>query len=998
MNIWVKLLRQPVLVGLAAAALGLFGLASVVSLPVRSSPVIPPRYIDISTNFPGADAATVDKFVTLPLENAVSAIAGVQYVTGSTQPGNADINAFLAPGAVADTVFAEILAATNAARDNLPAAVQPSSLKIVGDDNANQELNISVLFPPSLSAAEVTAFTISNIVPRLETVPGIGPVTLYSSPPALLVTADPLRLLAQGLTTAQVARSLAGASTVAAAGTLRDGAAAMPVNTGGDLTSQGALAALPLGAGAGGTTRLGDVAKAAIGFTDSGGMAWWDRVPSVYVAAGVAPGGNIITVAAQLRRLVGTLQPMMPPGVKLVVSYDQSIGVSQSLRDLAMTLLVTILLVGAITVAALGSLRAAAAPFLAIFLSLLGAGLVMRVCGQSFNLFTIIALVLAVGLVVDDAIVVVEDIFRRTADGAPAREAAELAITRLAPVLAAISSTLVVAFLPLGFLSGLTAALFRPFALVLISAFLVSLAVALGIVPSIAMWASRTYVHKPGAGLLDKLRDAYVRRLTPLLDRTGLVAALVLLAVAGCAVLASLAPRNLDPAPDGLDVNIYAAGPNGASQDYLNAQALTMEALLHRLYPGMPDWLVAVESQHAIFGGYTFATPGQAARAVARLSGALAALPGLAAYVSQDTGLPGAQDLPVSVNISGQASAARLLAIAAKMQSAAYASGDFDFVQISPGQPQYQYRLRINRLLAARLGIREADIDEVVSAALSHAQLGQVEVRGDALNVTLALPDRLRPATLLALLVPTAGGGSVPLGTVASLVGEELPNALGSWQGLPSVNIQAQPHAGVAMSRALGTLRRAFAAQPTRDLSFGYSGPSETYREANAQNAKLFAFGLAGLFFLLAAQFRSLRDPFVVIATVPLASLGPLILCLAGGATLNIVTEIALLTVWGLIARQGILFVQVAHEGAALGLPTRTASLRAARLRFRPILMITLALLGGAVPLLLASGPQATIRYDLGAVLATGMGGGFLLSLFAVPALYCLLHRRRHAG
>ena len=286
----------------------------------------------------------------------------------------------------------------------------------------------------------------------------------------------------------------------------------------------------------------------------------------------------------------------------------------------------------------------------------------------------------------------------------------------------------------------------------------------------------------------------------------------------------------------------------------------------------------------------------------------------------------------------------------------------------------------------------------MVSAALSHAQLGQVDVRGDALNVTLALPDRLRPATLLALLVPTAAGGSVPLGTVASLVGEELPNALGSWQGLPSVNIQAQPHAGVAMSRALATLRRAFAAQPTRDLSFGYSGPSETYREANAQNAKLFAFGLAGLFFLLAAQFRSLRDPFVVIATVPLASLGPLILCLAGGATLNIVTEIALLTVWGLIARQGILFVQVAHEGSALGLPTRAAALRAARLRFRPILMITLALLGGAVPLLLASGPQATIRYDLGAVLATGMGGGFLLSLFAVPALYCLLHRRRHAG
>jgi len=197
------------------------------------------------------------------------------------------------------------------------------------------------------------------------------------------------------------------------------------------------------------------------------------------------------------------------------------------------------------------------------------------------------------------------------------------------------------------------------------------------------------------------------------------------------------------------------------------------------------------------------------------------------------------------------------------------------------------------------------------------------------------------------------------------------------------------------LSKALADLRAAFAATGARDLSFGYSGPSEMYQEANQQNEKLFALGLAGLFFLLAAQFRSLRDPFVVITTVPLASLGPLVLCIAGGATLNIVTEIALLTVWGLIARQGILFVQVAHEGRELGFPLRAAAMRAARLRFRPILMITLALLGGAIPLILATGPQATIRYDLGAVLATGMGGGFVLSLFAVPAMYCLLHRGR---
>jgi multidrug efflux pump len=194
----------------------------------------------------------------------------------------------------------------------------------------------------------------------------------------------------------------------------------------------------------------------------------------------------------------------------------------------------------------------------------------------------------------------------------------------------------------------------------------------------------------------------------------------------------------------------------------------------------------------------------------------------------------------------------------------------------------------------------------------------------------------------------------------------------------------------------LNELQNEFHKLNTRDLTFGYSGPSEIFQDSQKQNARLFGFGLMGMFFLLAAQFRSFRDPFVVITTVPLASLGPLLLCMAGGATLNIVTEISLLTVWGLIARQGILFVQVAHEGRDMGMPIREAALRAARLRFRPILMITLALVGGAVPLILASGPQAVIRYDLGAILATGMGSGFLLSLFAVPAMYCLMHRGQH--
>lgn len=996
MNIWAALLRQPVLVILLAAALGVFGAGAVLTLPVRSSPIIPTRLIDITTSFPGADAQTMDKFVTLPMESAITALAGVKYVTGTTKPGNSEIKAFLADGAVPDTVFAEALAAVNAARSTLPAGIEAPNLALVGDENANQELNVTLLFPPSLSLAAVTSFAKTNVIPRLETIPGIGPVTLYSDDPSLRVRMDPQKLQALGVTPQDVADSLTNASAVNAAGVLRDNAKARPIDTRTGLDTPVGFAGLPVITKAGVSILLRDVAHVAVGFSDGPDLAWWDRRPAVYIAAGIAPAGNIIDVAAHARALIKTMQPSLPPGVSLEITYDESLSVTQSLQDLALTLVITICLVGLIVRVSLGSFRAAAAPFLAILLSLLGAAVVMQITGQTLNLFTIIALVLAVGLVVDDAIVVVEDVFRRVQQGEPPATAAASSATRLAPVLAAISSTLVVAFLPLGFLSGLTAALFRPFAVVLIAAFLLSLLIALMIVPSIAMWAARSYRQHQQNRIIDRLRDVYARVLEAALRATNLIAAAVVLAALACVFLLQMAPKNLVPAADGLNVDIYASAPNSASIGYMRAQAAQMETLLHKTLPGEPDWMVASEDQHAIFGGYTFDTPERAKLETARLTGALQTMPGVAAYVSQENGMPGTEDLPVSVIISGQTDAAKLLDIATRIENAGYASGKFDYLMISPGEPQSQLSLSINRPLAARLGISDSIINNAVADSLAGGNLGQVNINGATMNIVAQLPSDGGKAMLLAVPVRTAIGALVPLGTVVRLHEREQADALGSWQGLPSITIQGQPVLGTSLSTALNVLKTSFTASAAKELSFGYTGPSEIFRDSQGQNAKLFAFGLLGLFFLLAAQFQSLRDPFVVITTVPLASLGPLLLFVAGGATLNIVTEISLLTVWGLIARQGILFVQIAHEGRALKLNVRDAALRAAKLRFRPILMITLALVGGAVPLILASGPQAVIRYDLGVVLATGMGSGFLLSLFAVPAMYCLLHRGRH--
>ncbi len=994
LGIWAALLRHPILVGLGTAALLLFGLVSLATLPIRPSPPIPVNRIRISTDYPGASAAVVNQFVTVPTEASVASVGGVAYVTGTSREGRSKIRAYLADGADANTVYAEVLSAVNAARTNIPAAAHLPDVELVGDENSNQEFNVAALFAPSISESAVTSFLQTDVIPRLETVPEIGPVQMFSATPAIRVSMNPARMTALGITPGEISAALASAAGVSAGGTLRNAAGITTVEARPGLAALADFRRIPVTTRGGVTIPLGAVASVALGPPDDQYRNWWAGQPAVYLAAGVAPGGNILTVSKALRRVLDEMRPTLPPGLTLPVIYDESISITRSLRDLAITLAVTILLVGVIVRLSLGTLRAAAAPFLAIILSLIGTAIVMHLLGQSLNLFTIIALVLAVGLVVDDAIVVVEDIFRRIGEGETPRDAAAASVTRLAPVLAAISSTLVVAFLPLVFLQGLTAALFRPFAVVLITAFLFSLLIALTVVPLIALWAGRHEENRARLSLIDRGRDLYVRLLGAALRHTVPVVGAAVVLAALAALLYAQAPRNLTPAADGLDVNIFASGPYGASLGYLTAQYHTMETALHRIEPGEPDWMVADQSAHSLFGGYTFDTPEQALRATRRLGAALGKLPGVKAYVNQDNGLPGLGDLPIDVLVSGQASYDKLLNIAQKVVDAGYASGQFDFLQVSPGAVQPQYSITPRRRLAADLGVSQAAIGDTIADALAGGTVAHVSLGNATLDVIPTGPRDITPATLGAYQLRSASGALVPLADVATVRRRMRPDAIGSWQGLPTVHIQGQQHLGVPLSTALATLHTAFNAHRAPGLSFGYAGPSATFRDTQHQNNLLFLMGFAGLFFLLAAQFRSLRDPFAVITTVPLASLGPLALITLGGATLNIVTEIALLAVWGLIARQGILFVQIAHDRAKAGLPIQDAALDAARLRFRPILMITVALIGGSVPLILANGPQAVIRYDIGAILASGMASGFLLSLFAVPALYVLLHGR----
>lgn len=427
---WATLLHHPILVLLGVAAIFLFGIVSLATLPIRPSPPIPANRIRINTEYPGAAASVVNRFVTVPTEASIAAVGGIAYVTGRSREGGSRIIAYLADGANPDTVYAEVLSAVNAARNSVPAAVRLPDVSLVGDNGSDQEFNVAALYSKGVSEAEVTRFLQTDVIPRLETVPGIGPVQMFARTPAIRVTMSPVRMAALGVTPSDISQALAAAARVSAGGSLHNTAGVVTVESRSGLDSIRAFRRIPVDTTKGVTVPLDAVADVALGPPDDFYRNWWAGAPAVYLAAGVAPGGNILAVSRALRHVLAQIDRTLPPGLTLPVIYDESISITRSLHDLAITLVITILLVGVIVRLALGTLRAAAAPFLAIVLSLLGTAIVMQAFGLSLNLFTIIALVLAVGLVVDDAIVVVEDIFRRIGEGEPPLAAAGASVSR----------------------------------------------------------------------------------------------------------------------------------------------------------------------------------------------------------------------------------------------------------------------------------------------------------------------------------------------------------------------------------------------------------------------------------------------------------------------------------------------------------------------------------------------------------------------------------------
>ncbi len=830
---------------------------------------------------------------------------------------------------------------------------------------------------------------------------------------------NPIKMAAFHVEPAQVAAALAANDYISAVGRTRSATRGVVIRATTNLSSVRGFRNLIIAKNGPTLVRLKDVARVVLGAESYTTQAFFNGTTAAYIGIQPTPQANSLTVARGVRHELARLKAQFPPALHARVPYDASTYITAALHEILTTIGITLIVVIVVILLFLGSLRAALIPAIAIPLSIIGGGLLMWMMHFTINLLTLLAIVLAIGLVVDDAIVVVENIHRHIEEGQSPIDAALLSGRELLAPIVVMSTTLVAVFAPIGFMGGLTGSLFSEFAFTLIATVLISMVVALTLSPTLS---ARVLTKNPPHGVarfiderFEGLRKRYDRVLSGSLDyrpATLLFAAVMLVSVY---FLFASTKQELAPQEDQGIIFVAGVAPPTATPRYLRTYGMQVihDFQSFKVYDKsfmITGFSPAGAGTNQMMAGMHLVPWNKRSISTMKLQPLVqqkvSHIAGLQLAVFQRPSLPGsAGGPPVQFVIQGNAGYKKIDAVADHLIGIAQRSGLFAYVAKDLRYDDPQIVLHIHRSMAAALGLNMQTIAANLQPLLSGNYINRFDLKGRSYEVIPQVSDRFRAdAGLLKSFYLQAGGHMVPLSTLVSMTTDVQPQFLPQFDQLNSATIQAVPMPGVTMGQALSYLRvQAHKIFPT---GFTVNYASESRQFMHTRNGLLVTFFLAILliYLLLAAQFESFRDPLIVMVTVPMSISGALIFLSLGLGTINIYTEVGLITLIGLITKQGILIVQFANEAQRReGLSKRAAVEKASSIRLRPILMTTAAMVIGVVPLLLATGPGAAARFALGLVIFTGLGLGSLFSLFVVPAMYMLLgkdhsHDRQSQG
>ncbi|MFV8816217.1 efflux RND transporter permease subunit [Haliea sp. E17] len=1001
MNFTDIFIRRPVLAIVVSALLLVLGIASIFRVSVREFPEVETSVVYVSTAYPGASASTVQGFVTTPLQERIVTAKGIDYITSSSNPGSSEITVHVRLGEDSTAVLNEVIAKVNEARYELPRDIEDP---VVYNSFGGDAMMYIAFYSGQMTPYEVTDYITRAVQPELATLPGVGQAQIFKRKLAMRIWLDPVRMAARGVTANDVRAAIQRDNYIAAAGATEGNLVRVTVDANTSLQTTDEFAALVVRQAGDERVRLGDIADIELDSEDSQMKSLSSGRETVFMAISPAPGANPLQVSQEVHKALPRIAADLPADMEVLLDWDGSVFIEEALTEVATTLLEAVLIVILVIYLFLGSMRVVLIPLVAIPLSLIGVVFMIMALGFSLNLLTLLAMVIAIGLVVDDAIVVVENVHRHIENGATPLDAAIRGAREVALPVVLMTLTLVAVYAPISFIGGLTGALFSEFALTLAGAVMVSGVVALTLSPMMCSRVLKDAAHQGRfADWLDRrfehLIAAYQRLLTACLANRGAVLVLAAALLGSLPLLFSLAQQELAPEEDNGGVMVIGNAPPQANMEYLTHYLLEIDDIWKTIPEFRGSWRVINHGQN--FGGVVAVPWSERQRSAQELQielqDKLDKVAGMEMFSFIGASLPGAESgLPVSFVVASTASYEDVYQVGEELLQAARESGLFAFVTQTLDFNRPEIAVKIDRELAARLGISMQEIGQTLATMLGEAEVNRFTLSGRSYKV---IPQaerdfRLTPEELEKYYLRTEGGELVPMSSVITLSTSVQPNELAQYQQLNSTIIQGLMMPPNSLGTTLAFLETKLKEIAPSGFRAGYTGASRQFVQETASFPILFGLSLILIFLMLAAQFNSFRDPLVVLVTVPLSIFGAVVPLALGFATLNIYTQVGLLTLIGLISKHGILIVEFANKLYEGGMDRRDAILQAASLRLRPILMTTFATVLGVWPLLVASGAGANSRFSIGLMITCGMLVGTLFTLFVVPVFYLPFSQR----
>ena len=1016
-------IHRPVLATVISLVILLLGIRAGVDLTVREFPELQNAQINVSVAYPGADAQLMEGFVTTPLEREIATADGIDFLTSSTGQGVSTITANLRLDKDPSQALTEISAKVASLRNQMPEGSEDAVVAI--NEGGGTAAMYMSFYSQVLDEAQITDYLSRVVVPQLDAISGLEKARILGARTyAMRLWLKPDRLVAHNLTASEVVNRIRQQNVLAAVGESKGNYVRMGLSARTDLRSEQEFRDMVLQRDGDAVVRLGDIARVELGSETYDYGAGWDGEPATFIGIEVRPEANVLDVIDEVNRIWPKILSALPEGLSGEIGYDSTLYIRDAIAEVRATLLEAVIIVVVVIFLFLGSVRSSLIPAVTVPLSLIGALFLMLLLGYSINLLTLLAMVLAIGMVVDDAIIVLENIHRHIEEGMAPQDAAIRGARELLGPVIAMTLTLMAVYAPIGFLSGITGKLFAEFTFTLAGAVLISGIVALTLTPMMCARILKPS-HAEGADSggfaawldehFESWRQAYKKRLHGALNTVHVTGVFGLIVFVSCYFLFLSTPGELAPEEDvGFAFSINEtdgfSSPEYLQQYFAEAQktALAQDNIDHIFtfasnqggstnvgFMGLilPPWSEREDTTKQVIDG---------------LTPELSKIAGIRPAVILPPALPTpGQGYPVEFVLKSTASPEDLYQVGNELIGRAMASKKFIFLAPRLRIDRPEAVVDIDRDKAALLGVDMRQLAADLGTLLASGEANRFAYEGRSYKVIpqLQRSARITPEQLKLYYTRSNSGKLIPLASLVSITERATPRTIEHAQQLNSNIIIGVPRPGIQQGEALAALEEIAAQVLPTGFQIDYAGSSRQYKQEGSAMLATFGFALIIIYLVLAAQFESFRDPLIMLVTVPMSICGALLfmnifgitngmgLTQFPGMTLNIYTQVGLVTLIGVISKHGILIVEFANKLQQQGMAKREAIEEAASIRMRPILMTTAALVVAMFPLLIADGPGAAARFSMGMVIAAGMTIGTLFTLYVVPAMYLYIGR-----